>query len=337
MLHVARVVEQAGIQALAREWEQLEHTLRPRTPFTSPLWTSLWWKHFSAQTVWVRDELFVHTVRNESDALIAVAPMMLTTRPAFGPLRVRALQLVGADENVTELRSVVCHPKHQAEVYAALGTYFVAIADRWDWLQWCGVPAAGPARELLGRTGPIEWGRQLPNYYLELPASWDEFKSRLSRNMKEALRKCYNSLKRAGHEFTFRVVSEPDKTQLAVEQFFELHAARARAPNLPHHADVFARSAAREFLLEYALRMAERDQLRIFQLELGGQVVATRVGFVLGGDLYLYYSGYRVEFAQHSVMTTVVAETIKWAISQGLSGVDLSTGKDLSKERWRPT
>jgi CelD/BcsL family acetyltransferase involved in cellulose biosynthesis len=83
--------------------------------------------------------------------------------------------------------------------------------------------------------------------------------------------------------------------------------------------------------------MAERDQLRIFQLVIGGEVVATRVGFVLGNELYLYYSGYRVAWAQHSVMTTVVAESIKWAIQQGLQGVDLSSGRDLSKLRWKPT
>src|SRR3977135_3621553 len=137
MCHVERASGHSAIEKLAPEWQRLELNLRPRTPYTSPLWNALWWKHFCADSIWVRDELFIHTVRNEFDTLIAVAPMMLTTRPAFGPLRVRALQLVGADENVTELRSVVCHPKHQAEVYAALGTYFVAIADRWDWLQWC--------------------------------------------------------------------------------------------------------------------------------------------------------------------------------------------------------
>jgi CelD/BcsL family acetyltransferase involved in cellulose biosynthesis len=337
MLHIERVAGQAAIETLAPEWEQLEQTLRPRTPFTSPLWSSLWWRHFAADSLWVRDELFVHVVRNEFDALIAVAPMMLTFRPAVGPLRVRALQLLGADENVTELRGVISRPEHLAETLATLSDYFLATADRWDWLQWCGIPAEGPSRELLQRAGKIEWGREVPNYYLPLRGSWDEFKSHLSRNMKEALRKCYNSLKRAGHEFRFEVVSAPENAKAALEMFLELHAERANAPDLPPHPNVFARDVAREFFLEYGQRMAERDELRVFQLHIGGEVVATRVGFVLGRDLYLYYSGYRVAWAAHSVMTTVVAESIKWAIGQRLAGVDLSTGKDASKTRWRPT
>ncbi len=336
MLHVERAAGQGAIEKLAPEWELLEQSLRPRTPFTSALWHTLWWKHFSADTVWVRDELFIHTVRNEFDSLIAVAPMMLTLRPAFGPLRVRALQLLGADENVTELRTVIARPEHMPEALASLSGYFLATANRWDWLQWGGIPAEGPARELLERGGNIQWGREVPNFYLPLPQDWGRFKSQLSRNMKEALRKCYNSLKRAGHEFTFQVVSHPDKAKAALETFFELHAERSQDPSLPLHANVFARQVARDFLLEFGQRMAERDQLRVFQLEIGGKVVATRVGFVLGRDLYLYYSGFRVAWAPHSVMTTVVAEAIKWAIQQGLRGVGLSTGKDASKLRWRP-
>jgi len=337
MLHVERAEGLGALEKLELEWERLQASLRPRTPFTSPLWHSLWWKHFSANTSWVRDELSLHVVRNEFDTLVAIAPMMLTSRPAFGPLRVRALQPLGADENVTELRTVIARPDDLPEVLATLSDYFSATGNRWDWLQWCGIPIEGPARELLERRGRIQWGRQVPNYYLPLPDSWDTFKLSLSRNMKEALRKCYNSPKRAGYDFTFLVVSAPDQTQAALESFFELHAERSRATDLPFHANVFTRPAAREFLLEYGQRMAQLDRLRVFQLLLGTQVVATRVGFVLDGDLYLYYSGYRAEWARFSVMTTVVAETIKWAIGQGLTGVDLSTGRDLSKLRWKPT
>jgi CelD/BcsL family acetyltransferase involved in cellulose biosynthesis len=57
---------------------------------------------------------------------------------------------------------------------------------------------------------------------------------------------------------------------------------------------------------------------------------------VIGGSLYLYYSGYDQAFAQYSVMTTTVAEAIKYAIAQGMKAVNLSTGNDVSKARWNP-
>ena len=36
-------------------------------------------------------------------------------------------------------------------------------------------------------------------------------------------------------------------------------------------------------------------------------------------------------------MTLLTAETMKWAIGQGFGLVNLSTGKDQSKLRWKPT
>jgi CelD/BcsL family acetyltransferase involved in cellulose biosynthesis len=82
--------------------------------------------------------------------------------------------------------------------------------------------------------------------------------------------------------------------------------------------------------------MAQRGHAHVFQLKIGGAVVATRVGFSFGRTLYLYYSGYDPAWAKYSVMTTAVAEAIKWAIARGFDIVNLSTGNDVSKTRWGP-
>jgi CelD/BcsL family acetyltransferase involved in cellulose biosynthesis len=74
----------------------------------------------------------------------------------------------------------------------------------------------------------------------------------------------------------------------------------------------------------------------VFRIRVGGAVVAVRLGFVAGDCLYLYYSGYDPRYSKYSVMTTVVAESIKYAIAQGLRSVNLSTGSDVSKTRWGP-
>jgi hypothetical protein len=62
--------------------------------------------------------------------------------------------------------------------------------------------------------------------------------------------------------------------------------------------------------------------------------VAARIGFVIGDSLYLYYSGFDPAWGKYSVMTTTVAEAIKYAIDQGLATVNLSPGTDVSKTRW---
>jgi len=103
------------------------------------------------------------------------------------------------------------------------------------------------------------------------------------------------------------------------------------------HANVFRNENDRAFLTEYALGLARRGELRIFQLLISGTVVATRLGFQCNDQIYLYYSGYDPAWSRYSVMTTLVVEAIKWSIHQRLAVLHLSTGTDVSKLRWSPT
>jgi CelD/BcsL family acetyltransferase involved in cellulose biosynthesis len=329
-LRVERLDTLEQFAAIGPEWERLEDQSTTRVPFTSLLWNTLWWKHYE-RTGWrCNDRLRGYAVRDDAGTLVAVAPMMLTARPGAGPLRTRVLQFLGADTNVTELRGLLCRPEDERAVIEAMQEHFSTIDLDWDWIQWRGL------RESSAAGVDLKMGRLVPLYQLRLEPTWDELRARLPRNIKESLRKCYNSLKRDKHEFTLEVRSRADESDAAIEQFLLLHSGRSQLTESITHANVFGTDAARHFLTEYAHSMAQRDALRVFQLCIDGKVVATRVGFVLGNTLYLYYSGYDVEWRKYSVMTTLVCEAIKWAIANGFAVVGLSTGNDVSKLRWRP-
>jgi CelD/BcsL family acetyltransferase involved in cellulose biosynthesis len=336
-LHVERLTGPESLDALRAEWEALHAQLIPATPFTSPLWNGLWWQHLSEQQPWVRDEFFVHIVRDERRALVAVAPMMVTHRPSTGALRLRELQFFGADSNLTEIRGLVCRPADHDAVIAALRQHFQAQQGSWHRILWSGIPEQSRGKMQQDSDAPVVWRKSTVGHYVTLPDSWEEMKSQLSRNMKEALRKCYNPLRRDGHEFVFRVVSEPAQAVIAIEHLIRLHKVRASAPDMVRHPDSFESAAARGFFTDYALQMAERGQLTVFQLEIAGEIVATRAAFLFGDEMYLSYSGYEPAWGRYSIMTTLVAEVFKWAIANKLSGVNLSTGSDASKTRWKPT
>ncbi len=87
MLRVERLAGPDAMTALIPEWEALDRTLAPRTPFTAPLWNMLWWRHLRERRPFCRDDFAVHAVRDAGDALVAVAPMMVTHRPGIGPRR----------------------------------------------------------------------------------------------------------------------------------------------------------------------------------------------------------------------------------------------------------
>ena len=182
----------------------------------------------------------------------------------------------------------------------------------------------------------LQWTDSQPGNVLDLLPSWDEFRSSLKRNIKESLRHCYNSLRREGLTLELAVASAEPELGPALETFFRLHTARSGQANGVNHPDRFADPRARRFLSEVCRRLAQRDGVRVFTLHLNGRPVASRVGFVLPGCLYLYYSGFDPEWARFSVATTLVSEAIRYAIGAGLPRVHLSMGADTSKSRWGP-
>jgi CelD/BcsL family acetyltransferase involved in cellulose biosynthesis len=103
-----------------------------------------------------------------------------------------------------------------------------------------------------------------------------------------------------------------------------------------YHPNKFDEPHARAFLVEYLDQLARRDQLRLFELAVGNDVVASRLVFVLGSELYLYFGGYDPTWRKYSIMTVLLTEMIKWAITNGVRRFNLSAGNDQSKLRWKP-
>jgi len=332
-----RLGESALEGPLLAEWDALHERISPNTPFTSASWNVLWWKHHCSNRLLKRDELCLIVVRDAQNALIAVAPMMSTRRPAIGPLRLHTLRYFGADPNVTELRGLVCEPENEVAALEAVLKCLKHEYSHADWIEW-GALREENWKTAAGKlpTGSRSSNRETDGYHLELPATWEALRASRSRNIKESIRRCYNSLKRDGLTPELRVIQSPEETPAALATFFRLHGMRSRATNTITHADVFQKASERAFISEYALSRARCGELRIFQLLISGKVVASRIGFQNHDQIYLYYSGYDPGWSKYSVMTTLVVEALKWSIEQRLAIAHLSTGTDVSKLRWGP-
>jgi CelD/BcsL family acetyltransferase involved in cellulose biosynthesis len=316
---------------LRSDWLQLEVASGAELPFQTWEWAVAWWMHLRADQPAVRDHLRIVALRGDSERLVGVAPMVLTERPACGPIRARYLQFIGPDPHITEIGTMLCLPGFEDECWRTLTAYLGSRAADWDWINWQ-YPNSSTADCQSTNSAAFEPAA----YVLQLPATWAELRAGLRRNIKESLRHCYNSLKRDGLQSRLEVAQTPADLDTALEDFFRLHTARARLTGVPRHVDVFAPAQARAFLIDVCRRLASRGACRIFRLRLGDQLVATRIGFELSGVLYLYYSGWDPAYARYSVMTTLVAEIVQNAIRRGLRSVHLSTGTDVSKTRWGP-
>jgi CelD/BcsL family acetyltransferase involved in cellulose biosynthesis len=335
-LSVEKIETVSALKALEPEWRSLTTQCSSPLPFQTWSWADRWWQNFAEQRTTVKDRLFVRAFRDTAGELVAVAPLMLTEWPGVGPLRARCLQFFGADPNITEIRGLVCRPELEGVAHEALLEQLELEREAWDWMLWTGLRVGSDAARAVTATGPLLSREEVPNFLLPLAPTWDEFRGGLKRTIKESLRKCYNSLKRDGHAFTFEAVTERAEVGAAIQEFLRLHSMRASAGQSVQHRDYFEWPAAQRFLTELAERFAAEGVARVFLMRIAGKVVAARVGFGLGDTLYLYYSGYDPAWSEYSVMTTVVAEAIRYAIENGFKSVNLSTGRDLSKTRWGP-
>ncbi len=336
MLKVEHYSDPAAFEQLRDEWKALEKQLCPRTPFASHMWHQTWWSHLRRQTWQTRDELLLCTVRAPSGELIAVAPFMATARPGIGPLRLIELQGLGADPHLTELRGVISQPQNLPSVMEALKVYFRETAPRSSWINWHSLPWPDgcPKALLFNDTSSLQYylRRPQPAYLVDMPETWALFEKGLTKRVRKKIRSCHNSLQRDGHAFEFRVVSDPGLVNESIRTFYALIAMRSKV----RHANPFEQYAIQEFFNDYAGRSADCGELRIFQLCIAEKVVATRIGFALGYELYLYHAGNDPAWDRYSIMTTLLVEVFRWAIQNGFRCVNLSTGYDRSKTRWLP-
>ena len=320
-----------ALQALQGDYEHLQELTGNTLPFALHAWHVCWCRHFLNIHRHIGMQMLIHAVRHDGKC-VAIVPLMRTHR-FFGPMKITSIDLLGADPGVTEIRVPLVAKGYERRAATAVYESIASSAEP-HWIQWAGI--TGDFGGALADQAPLRWQTPLTDYILDLPPRWEDLRVQLKRNIRESIRHGYNSLKREGLHPELRVVQNGPELIAAQERFLQLHALRALRDDTVKHPDVFASRAARSFLHELCEQLAPRGMVRIFELRVCGTVVATRIGFVIGNGLYMYYSGYDPAWSRYGVMTTTVVETIKYAIASGLTEINLSPGTDVSKTRWAP-
>lgn len=326
------VVSIEGIRALARDYEHLYRVTGNALPFALHDWHLAWCEHFLHHNAQSHEQLLFHVLRNGGGECIALVPLVCTRR-RLGPLKLATVDLVGMDPGLTEIRTPLIKPGYERSAVRVVHESLAQIGG-WDWMQWSRI--SGALAEAVGCEVTPQWREVSRDYVLDLPASWQEFHAGLRRNVRESVRHCYNSLRRDRHTFEFVVARTREEVRQALDRFLVLHTLRADMPWGPKHPNFFTTPSLRDFLYDVCDRLAARDVVRVFQLRVGSEIVASRIAFVVGDSVYLYYSGFDPTWARYSVMTTTIVEAFRYAIANGMKTVNLSLNTERSKLRWGP-
>jgi CelD/BcsL family acetyltransferase involved in cellulose biosynthesis len=326
------VADVEEIEALEPDYARLCRVTGNNLPFSLHAWHLTWCRHFLNCDPRIEEEPLFYILRDARNDCVAILPFVVSRR-RFGPLKVVSVVPLGADLGITEIRTPLVQEGYGHLAARAARDALGYVAD-WDWVHWSGL--RGEFAEALSAGKDLQWQAPLSDFVLDLPPSWEEFRSGLKHNIRESLRHCYNSLARHGHSFEFDVIESPRDLRPALSRFLQLHHLRAACTRGPPHPDRFASAVSREFLYAVCERLADAGALKLFALKIGAEIVAMRIGFVVGDELYLYYSGFDPKWWDFSVMTTTMAEAIKYAIGRRLHIVNLSPTRTVEKSRWGP-
>ncbi len=295
------------------EWDGLIAQTPNAIPFATSTWQRVWLDHFQAGR-----DLKVLTAR-DGERLVGVAPFICDGDRA---------EFVGHYSICDYMDAVVTPGLKDAFFTSILGALADAGAKTIDLRglrdsspTLAGMTAAAAA---LGYTAAREDEALSPA--VQLPGTWDEYLNTLSKKDRHELRRKLRRLDSAGGDVVLKVVTEPAEAATELDTLFRLMRISS------HHKEEFLdRPGMEAFFREMTATMAAEGMLRFYFLTFDGEAVASVLNFDLGGQLYMYNSGYDPAYSHYAVGLMSKTLLIKDAIENGRHCVDFLRGDENYK------
>jgi CelD/BcsL family acetyltransferase involved in cellulose biosynthesis len=166
--------------------------------------------------------------------------------------------------------------------------------------------------------------------YLTLPTSFEALTQSVSRNLRSQVVRRRRALENEG-DLQLRTVTGGQEAEIAFEHVLRLEAAGWKGrqgtamltdPKLLRLHRTFAR------------RAASRGWLRLYLLELDGELIAADYGCSFADRGFLLKTAYDERYNQLSPGLVLRAEVLRACIAEGLHGYDFLGGSEAYKLRW---
>jgi CelD/BcsL family acetyltransferase involved in cellulose biosynthesis len=297
--------------ALAPAWDEL--VVRQAVPPCAPGWLLAWWRHVAPEGAQLR----ILAVR-EGEELIALAPWFVSAGPR------RDLRFLGAE--LSDRVDVLCVPGREDAVAAALRGQLAAIDPAPDLIAFEAVSIGSQWTRLLagGWQGPPRLARyrtsQHPAPTVALPAGEPEqWLAGRSSNFRGQMGRARRKLAKLGGQV--RQITAPEEVPGALDALLSLHAGRweDKAPS------GLARSGVRELLGEAAAALGP-DRLRLWAVEIDGELISVQLFHAAGGEIKYWNGGWSEEHAALKPTMLTILAALEDGIARGERRLDLGAG-----------
>ncbi|HKV91073.1 MAG TPA: GNAT family N-acetyltransferase [Candidatus Angelobacter sp.] len=322
---------------LCRTWQELEPFLgdwnallglrSTASVFQTPEWLSSWWQAYGAKKD-LRTLIFSDAERN----VVGIAPMYAEPASALG-LPIKVLRMVGAGSGDSDALDFITAPGY--EQFCA-ETFLTWLKDE----SQCGLCALDtlPQDSLVaqhiaaaaGDRGLQLYSETLPNFFIELPSTWQEYLGGLQSSFRPLLTRYPKRLQSRYRVRIARCEREED-IEANLQALFALHQMRWTGQGEP---GAFSSAERRDFYFRMSRSFLHRGWLEFWLLTLEDEIVAAQFCFRYGNTVYLLQEGFHPKYAAEKIGYALRAHVLEEMIKAGVTRYDFLGGADAYKSKY---
>jgi CelD/BcsL family acetyltransferase involved in cellulose biosynthesis len=296
---------------LDAEWQELLTNSSSNYIFFTPQWLKSWWNVFNSG--WEFTLLSIY----DGSQLVGIAPLKRKDK---------ILSFIGSPD-VCDYMDFVVRAGHEDYFFTQLLDYL----ERLDWksLELDSVlPDSITLRFLtpfMQQKGHrIEINQTNVSPQLFLPVNWEDYFTLLKTKDRHEVRRKLRRLEE-GNAVNYLTVTEPEKIPAAMDSFFSLF----QLSN-PDKAK-FMTGPKREFFSAMVSSLAEKGNIRLSFLEVGGVRASVTLCFDYNKDIYLYNSAFNPAYSALSVSLLLEVHDIHDAVKNVKKRFDFLSGNEPYK------
>lgn len=312
MLTVERISDISSWLDLDESWDRLVHVCPDATTFQTFPWLFSWWEAFG------EGALLVLIARDEKSHIVGIAPLSVRRQGLFW-----LVQLLG--EGVSDYLNLIVHPARAQECVDVFIEYLRANYSRFV-LRMFDIPPFALLRDLdIPLASVARPGFPCPT--VALPPTWDEYLALLSRKKKREMKKIWNQL---GGD----VAIEPIEAFAFSEALLHLFRLHEKWWQSRGESGVLAQAKVQKFHGNFVRRTGESGLIRMYSVEVSGEIIAIWYGFSIGSRVFFYISGMDPKYQRQSPGSALMGRAIQGAIEESATHFDMLRGAEPYKVDW---
>jgi CelD/BcsL family acetyltransferase involved in cellulose biosynthesis len=309
-------------------WSQLAESISGIPLFLTWEWSRSWWRHFGDE-----HRLCVLAAWDENGELAGLAPLMIV-QDRLGLMKIDRLTFLSNGVAAPDHMDMLVRSGHE-EVVNAFLEYLQTERGGWDVLDLNNLAPGSNigAAFTNGRFRYFESSRKQICPYIMLPDSWEAYtKGQLSKKRRQRVRKF---AQRFENEFPqqvkYRRIEDLEEVPSAIRFISKLSQAYWESKG---YVSAFDQHRFEAFHNELATAAHQKGWLRLYQMEVNGEVVACEYNFRHGNVFYGYQGVFDRKWAEYSPGLVLLAHVFQEAIREGITEFDFLRGDEEYKFYW---